>query len=99
MRRVAPEYHELEAAHPGAPEKPPLRAKATWASARRGPLPERRCAGSAGRSYCRSYTAMLVSFLPAPSVMFVVSVRVLPSAEISMVAVTTGLPPFLLMSS
>jgi hypothetical protein len=49
--------------------------------------------------YCLSYTATLVTFSPAGSIMWVVSVRVLLSAENSTVPVTSVLPPFPFVSA
>ena len=49
--------------------------------------------------YCLSNTVMLVTFLPAASVVSVVSVRVLPSAENATVPVSTTLPPLLFVSA
>jgi hypothetical protein len=49
--------------------------------------------------YCLSYTATLVTFLPAAFIMWVVSVRVLLSAENSTLPVTSVLPPFPLVSA
>src|ERR1022692_3328596 len=48
--------------------------------------------------YCLSYTAVLVTFLPAASVLFKVTVRVLPSAETTARPLTVTLPSFLLVS-
>ena len=50
-------------------------------------------------AYCLSNTDMLVTFLPAASVVSVVSVRVLPSAENFTVPVSTTLPPLLFVSA
>ena len=50
-------------------------------------------------TYCRSYTAMLFCFFPASSVMPVVSVRDLLSAEKSTVPVTIVFPSFLFVSA
>jgi hypothetical protein len=43
--------------------------------------------------YCLSYTSTLSTFLPAASVPVVVVVRVLPSADTTVVNVWTGFPP------
>lgn len=51
------------------------------------------------RGYCLSYTETLVTSLPALFFDFMVTVRVLPSAEITMRPEATALPSFLLVSS
>src|SRR6266436_3182458 len=45
--------------------------------------------------YCLSYTAVLLTFLPAESVPLVLTVRVLPSADTTIRPVVTTLPSFL----
>ena len=55
--------------------------------------------GSRNRSYCLSYTATLVTFLPAASVVSLVSVRVVLPVENSTVPVTIVLPAFAFVSA
>src|SRR6202795_4915644 len=45
--------------------------------------------------YCLSYTEIFLNFLPAESVPLVVTVRVLPSAEITIWPLSATFPPFL----
>src|SRR5450631_361386 len=65
----------------------PPKPRLEWAAHR-----DQRC------RYCLSYTAVLVTFLPAASVRFKVTVRVLPSAETTALPLTVTLPSFLLVS-
>src|SRR6266542_5487577 len=45
--------------------------------------------------YCLSYTAVLLNFLPCGSVPLVVTVRLLPLADVTIRPVTVTFPPFL----
>ena len=49
--------------------------------------------------YCLSYTEVLVNFLPFESLPAMVTVRVLPSAEMTPRPVIVTLSPFLLMNA
>src|SRR6266446_6605829 len=44
--------------------------------------------------YCLSYTAVLLTFLPAESLAVLVTVRVLPSAETETLPLIVTFPPF-----
>src|SRR2546430_16296546 len=50
-------------------------------------------------SYCLSYTAVFLTFFPFGSVPLVLTVRVLPSADTTILPVTVVLPSFFPVSS